>query len=68
VSARKEYYYIILLVLAIIFVGASLRAPISSVGPLVPFFSEELGISSTIIGFLNALPLLAFGFFFTVCA
>lgn len=62
-SVRKERYYIVLLVLAIVFIGASLRPPISSVGPLVPFFSEELEISNTTIGFLNTLPLLAFGIF-----
>jgi CP family cyanate transporter-like MFS transporter len=62
-SVRKERYYIVLLVLAIIFIGASLRSPISSVGPLVPFFSEDLEITNTTIGFLNTLPLLAFGLF-----
>lgn len=61
--ARKERYYILLLVLAIIFIGASLRSPISSVGPLVPFFSDELDITNTTIGFINTLPLLAFGLF-----
>lgn len=62
-SVRKERYYIVLLVLAIIFIGASLRSPISSVGPLVPFFSEDLEITNTTIGLLNTLPLLAFGIF-----
>lgn len=62
-SVGKERYYIGLLLLVIIFVGASLRSPISSVGPLVPFFSEDLGISNTMIGLLNTLPLLAFGLF-----
>ena len=62
-SVRKERYYIALLLLVIIFVGASLRSPISSIGPLVPFFSEELEISNTTVGLLNTLPLLAFGLF-----
>ncbi|SOC38183.1 CynX/NimT family MFS transporter [Salinicoccus kekensis] len=62
-SVRKERYYIALLLLAIIFIGGSLRSPISSIGPLVPFFSEDLGLSNTMIGFLNTLPLLAFGLF-----
>src|SRR5690625_4853563 len=62
-SVRKERYYIVLLLLAIVFIGGSLRSPISSIGPLVPFFSEDLGLSNTMIGFLNTLPLLAFGLF-----
>lgn len=62
-SVGKERYYIGLLLLVIIFVGASLRSPISSIGPLVPFFSEDLGISNTMVGLLNTLPLLAFGLF-----
>lgn len=62
-SVRKERYYIALLLLVIIFVGASLRSPISSVGPLVPFFSEDLGINNTTVGLLNTLPLLAFALF-----
>lgn len=63
ISIWKERYYIALILLVIIFVGASLRSPISSVGPLVPFFSEDLNISNTTIGFLNSFPLLAFGLF-----
>lgn len=62
-SVRKERYYIALILLAIIFIGASLRSPISSIGPLVPFFSVDLGIGNTAIGLLNTLPLLAFGLF-----
>src|SRR5699024_11664334 len=62
-SVRKERYYIALLLLVLIFVGASLRSPISSIGPLVPFFSEDLGINNTMVGLLNTLPLLAFALF-----
>src|SRR5699024_3612682 len=42
---------------------ATLRSPISSVGPLVPFFTEELNISNTMVGFMNILQLVAFGLF-----
>lgn len=62
-SVRKERYYIGLLLLVIIFVGASLRSPISSIGPLVPFFTEDLDINNTTVGLLNTLPLIAFAFF-----
>ncbi|MCD7034397.1 MFS transporter [Metabacillus sp. GX 13764] len=49
-----------LLVLGIIFVGANLRAPLTSVGPLVGFIKEDLGISNTLAGILTTLPLIAF--------
>ncbi|MET3576154.1 CP family cyanate transporter-like MFS transporter [Bhargavaea ullalensis] len=46
--------------MAIISVGANLRAPLTSVGPLVGNIRASLGISSFAAGFLTTLPLLAF--------
>src|SRR5690606_13505073 len=40
-----------------------LRPAITSVGPLVPFISEELKLSNTWAGFLTTLPLLTFATF-----
>lgn len=59
----KRFIYSILLFIAIVLIGATLRSPISSVGPLVPFFTEELNISNTMVGFMNILQLVAFGLF-----
>lgn len=59
----KRFIYSILLFIAIVLIGATLRSPISSVGPLVPFFTEELNISNTMVGFMNILPLVIFGLF-----
>lgn len=59
----KRFVYSVLLFIAIILIGATLRSPISSVGPLVPFFTEDLNISNTMVGFMNTLPLVAFGLF-----
>lgn len=59
----KSKYYVTLLVLAILLIGATLRSPILFIGPLVPFFREDLGITNATVGFLNTLPLLAFGLF-----
>ncbi|UUI03834.1 MFS transporter [Oceanobacillus jeddahense] len=56
-------YYIFLLLLAILLIAATLRSPITSVGPLIPFFREELEASNAVIGLINTLPLLAFGLF-----
>lgn len=51
---------LILLVLGIIFLAANLRAPITSVGPVVALIRDSLGISNTMVGALTTIPLLAF--------
>jgi len=51
---------VLLLIIGIIFIGANLRAPLTSVGPLIPSIRESLGISSTLAGALTTVPLLAF--------
>ncbi|MGE6256423.1 CynX/NimT family MFS transporter [Heyndrickxia sporothermodurans] len=51
---------VILLIIGIICIGANLRAPLTSVGPLVSSIRDSLGISNTIAGTLTTLPLLAF--------
>ena len=52
-----------LLVIGILMVSFILRPAITSVGPLVPFISEELNLSNTMAGFLTTLPLLTFATF-----
>jgi CP family cyanate transporter-like MFS transporter len=49
-----------LLVLGILFIGAVLRAPLTSVGPLAGSIRDSLGISNAMAGILTTLPLLAF--------
>ncbi|MFD4929828.1 CynX/NimT family MFS transporter [Peribacillus butanolivorans] len=49
-----------LLIIGIILLGANLRAPLTSVGPLVTTIRDNLGISNTLSGSLTTLPLLAF--------
>ncbi|MFD6442352.1 CynX/NimT family MFS transporter [Peribacillus sp. NPDC060186] len=51
-----------LLIIGIILIGANLRAPLTSVGPLVTSIRDNLGISNTLSGSLTTLPLLAFAF------
>lgn len=41
-------------------VGATLRAPLTCVGPLMPVITGDTGLSSTHAGLLTALPLLIF--------
>ncbi|MCD8829422.1 MFS transporter [Staphylococcus gallinarum] len=63
IKINRYKYFTILLFLAVLFIGATLRSPISSIGPLVPFFKEELGVSNSLVGLMNTLPLVAFGLF-----
>lgn len=59
----KKTYYLYMLLIAILLVGATLRSPIASVGPLVAHIKSDLAMSNTAIGFMNTLPLIAFGLF-----
>lgn len=51
-----------LLIIGIILIGANLRAPLTSVGPLVASIRDSLGISNTLAGTITTVPLLAFAF------
>ncbi|WP_227994888.1 MFS transporter [Oceanobacillus sp. CFH 90083] len=62
-QAFARRYYIFLLLLAILLIAATLRSPITSVGPLIPLFRGELEASNAMIGLVSTLPLLAFGLF-----
>lgn len=52
----------ILLILGIVFFAANLRAPLTSVGPVIGEISLVLSLSNTAAGLLTTIPLLAFGF------
>lgn len=49
-----------ILVVALILIGANLRAPITSIGPLLSSIKESTGISNTLAGMITTVPLLAF--------
>ncbi|MDQ0218765.1 MFS transporter [Peribacillus cavernae] len=51
------------LILGIVFTGATLRAPLTSVGPIIETIRQDTGMSNTIAGMLTTLPVLAFAFF-----
>ncbi|VEF46386.1 cyanate transport system protein [Bacillus freudenreichii] len=48
------------LVTGIVFIAFNLRPAITSVGPLVSFIRNDLGLSNGMAGFLTTLPLIAF--------
>ena len=52
-----------MLIIGIIFISANLRAPLTSVGPLVSFIRDSLHISNTLAGMITTLPLFAFALF-----
>ncbi|UJL46386.1 MFS transporter [Virgibacillus sp. NKC19-16] len=50
------------LVIGIILIASNLRAPLTSVGSLLSFIRDGLGLSNTLAGLITTLPLLAFAF------
>ncbi len=49
-----------LILLGIIFIAVNLRAPLTSVGPIVELIRDDLQLSNTLAGMITTLPLLAF--------
>ncbi|MEG0249360.1 MAG: MFS transporter [Peptostreptococcus sp.] len=52
-----------IMIIGILFIAANLRAPLTSVGPLVSLIRESLHISNTLAGMITTLPLFAFALF-----
>ncbi|MGZ0039913.1 CynX/NimT family MFS transporter [Paenibacillus ottowii] len=50
------------LIIGIILMGANLRAPLTSVGPLINSIRDSLGISNILAGTITTVPLLTFAF------
>lgn len=48
------------LLIGILLISANLRAPLTSVGSLVPIIRDSLGVSNSVIGTITTVPLLAF--------
>lgn len=50
-----------LIVLAMVFVASTLRAPLTSVGPVIDQIKDALSINNSVAGILTTIPLLIFG-------
>ncbi|WP_353195132.1 MFS transporter [Parapedobacter defluvii] len=50
----------IILLIGIVLIASNLRAPITSVGPVVPQIQAALHLSNTLTGLITTIPLLAF--------
>lgn len=61
INIHKSSVWVI--VVGIIFIATNLRAPLTSVGPLVGVIRDNLHISNTLAGMITTLPLLAFALF-----
>ena len=55
--------HLLIVFLGIIFVSFNLRAPITSVGPVIDLIQEEYTLNSSMAGFITTLPLLSFAIF-----
>lgn len=51
---------VVLAVAVVLLLGACLRAPITSVGPLLGLIGEDTGLGNGLLGLLGAMPLLGF--------
>ncbi|AJC86461.1 MFS transporter [Campylobacter sp. RM16704] len=58
ISYKKFFWINILVVIAF---ALNLRAPITSIGPMIEYIQEYYKINSTLAGMLTTLPLIAFG-------
>lgn len=56
-------YSILIMIVGIVFIAANLRAPLTSVGPVVGFIKDDINISNTMAGMITTLPLLSFALF-----
>ncbi|MFA7084871.1 MAG: MFS transporter [Arcobacteraceae bacterium] len=54
---------LIVVFLGILFVSFNLRAPITSVGPVIDLIQEQYHLNNSMAGFITTLPLLAFALF-----
>ena len=59
----KNKWHTIVLVVGILFIAVNLRAPFTAIAPVLPLIQNDFGLSSSSVGLLTSLPLLAFAAF-----
>ena len=67
-KSTKINTQLLVVFLGIIFVSFNLRAPITSVGPVIDLIQEQYKLNSSMAGFITTLPLLAFAIFSPIVA
>lgn len=54
-----------MIIFSIILIAANLRAPITSVGPVIPEMTDDLHLTPAMVGLVTAIPLICFSLFST---
>ncbi|HBV38369.1 MAG TPA: MFS transporter [Erwinia sp.] len=67
-SDIRNRWHVAALIAGIMLIAANLRAPFTSIAPILPLIRDSSGLSITAAGLLNALPLLAFAILSPVSA
>lgn len=58
--SKTKQQGLLLFIVGIIFLSLTLRSPLTAVGPVTEFIQNGLMMSTTLVGFLTTIPLLAF--------
>ena len=67
-STTKYDYQAILLCIGILLIALNLRLPFTGIAPVLSWIKSEFDLSTTAIGFLTSLPLIAFAVFSPISA
>lgn len=59
-ARQKSKVKIVLMALGVLFIASNLRAPLTSVGPVIAELSTSLGLSNVWAGMVTTIPLIAF--------
>jgi CP family cyanate transporter-like MFS transporter len=61
-TTTKTKFEVVLMLIGIVFIAANLRAPITSVGPVITEVATSMNLTHFLIGLLTTIPLLSFAF------
>lgn len=62
---KKFTWKAAMILFSIILIAANLRAPITSIGPVIPEMTHQLHLTPTLVGLVTAIPLICFSLFST---
>ena len=62
-NSARNIVHPALVIIGILLIASNLRGPITGIGPILAFISDDLNLSATQAGMLTTLPLLAFAIF-----
>ncbi|GAA0324830.1 MFS transporter [Psychrobacter aestuarii] len=67
-NTAKNKWHAIVLIVGILFIAANLRVTFTAIAPVLPLVQNDFGLSSSSVGLLTSLPLLAFAAFSPISA